>query len=382
MTEQVSADQQSNSPGTSSEVGVVTSTTGAHGPAQKKFRTQSFMIRVQSDKDFNVKIFPKLKYAAWQFHKTSGKAIHWHAIIKFDNARFSTAIAKTLIKNYKGSSVNVQKLMGTYEQAIAYIEKEGTKIIEFGQKPAPGKKGTLNMEEVKDIAKSQGMKGLAEQYPELIMRHGAGLSKLVTALKEKPERKTMEVIVLYGEAGTGKSSYAKQIAGESVYQYTKVGGSQNSFWFDGYEDEKVLIIDDFTGSTMPHEAMLKIMGTDPFRVEGKGSSTWACWEKVIITSNFEPQQWYCKYWDMSPKATKDAFFRRIHKILHFKGINILTSDCIIPKVEKIKWEKPFKAKKDFLVVDNWNAKRPPPLDSEEDLNSPPPVWLDPESSSN
>lgn len=110
----------------------------------------------------------------------------------------------------------------------------------------------------------------------------------------------MLVTIIWGDAGTGKSSWAIQEArkrwGDDVYFYTKVGGSRDTIWFNGYTNQKCIIMDDVSGRTIPYEYIIKITGNDPLDVEIKGGRVPAKWREVIITSNYNPVNWYNRIW--------------------------------------------------------------------------------------
>ena len=86
---------------------------------------------------------------------------------------------------------------------------------------------------------------------------------------------------IYGPAGSGKTSSILDIFGRrDVF----IASLSSSFPFDGYEGEKVLLLDDFR-SSLPYSELLRILDRYPYRVNIKGSSRYACWEKIVITSN-------------------------------------------------------------------------------------------------
>lgn len=130
----------------------------------------------------------------------------------------------------------------------------------------------------------------------------------------------MRVTIIWGDAGTGKSTWAVQQAKkrwpeEEIYYFTKVGGSRDAVWFNGYTGQRCIIMDDISGRMLPFEYILKITGNDPLDVELKGGREPAKWEEVIITSNYNPLGWYTRIWEENEES-KAAFFRRICTIIH------------------------------------------------------------------
>lgn len=109
------------------------------------------------------------------------------------------------------------------------------------------------------------------------------------------------VTVFWGPTGTGKTRRAWELGGMDAYP--KVPNTK--FW-DGYQGQKVVIIDEFRGD-ISISNLLRWFDRYPVLVEIKGSSTILCAETVYITSNLSPREWYR---DLD-EATVDALLRRL-----------------------------------------------------------------------
>jgi len=118
------------------------------------------------------------------------------------------------------------------------------------------------------------------------------------------EFRKVDVIVHWGEAGTGKTR-APYEEGAFVFDDYEKG------WWDGYEQESVVLLDDFYGG-VKWSFFLRLLDGYQVRLPVKGGHTYAAWSKIYITSNKHPDEWY-KDHDTSEKAFK----RRISKIIHF-----------------------------------------------------------------
>ena len=103
--------------------------------------------------------------------------------------------------------------------------------------------------------------------------------------------------VYYGPPGTGKTRRAK-------YEAERKYGAENVFWlpppeagklwWDGYNGEPAVIIDEYYGSFMQQTLLQRICDRYPLRVPTKGSTTPLLAKEIWITSNFEPVAWYKK----------------------------------------------------------------------------------------
>lgn len=109
------------------------------------------------------------------------------------------------------------------------------------------------------------------------------------------------VTVFWGPTGTGKTRRAWELGGLDAYP--KIPNTK--FW-DGYQGQKVVIIDEFRGDVSMSN-LLRWFDRYPVLVEIKGGSTILCAEVIYITSNLSPREWYR---DLD-EATVDALLRRL-----------------------------------------------------------------------
>lgn len=123
----------------------------------------------------------------------------------------------------------------------------------------------------------------------------------------------INVRVLWGDAGSGKSQWAiNHLVHGSYYKLDCSGVKQGNIWFDGYDGQDTLIIDDFDGDTCQLHFLKNLLDVYKLHLPIKGGFTWACWHYVVITSNEHPADWYFHM----PEVHKMALKRRIHTICH------------------------------------------------------------------
>lgn len=100
-----------------------------------------------------------------------------------------------------------------------------------------------------------------------------------------PERSwEMEVVVIYGPTGTGKSRLACE---ENPGCYWKQRGK----WWDNYISQEVVVLDEFYG-WLSWDVLLRMCDRYPMLVETKGGQTQFAAKKIIFTTNSEPCTWY------------------------------------------------------------------------------------------
>ena len=117
-----------------------------------------------------------------------------------------------------------------------------------------------------------------------MVKYGNGIKNAARQFAEKRNH-VMEVIVLVGLTGTGKSRLAAQLAGPDVYY--KPRGE----WWDDYDGQFSVILDDFYG-WLKYDEMLRLLDRYPHKVPIKGSFMEFNSKRIIITSNSEVCDWY------------------------------------------------------------------------------------------
>ena len=117
-------------------------------------------------------------------------------------------------------------------------------------------------------------------------------------LISKPRDHPVEVIVIQGPSGTGKSRYAKD-------NYPNAYWKQRSNWWDNYQDHETVVFDEFYG-WLPYDMLLRICDRYPLLVETKGGQVNFVAKTVVFTTNQIPERWY-------KNVYFKAFIRRVTK---------------------------------------------------------------------
>lgn len=137
------------------------------------------------------------------------------------------------------------------------------------------------------------------KYPRLEQRLKQSYGK-----SETRDFRKLEVIVHWGDAGTGKT---KKPYEEGAYLFD----DYDNGWWDGYDGESVICFDDFYGG-IKYNFLLRLLDGYQCRLKVKGGFTYARWSKVYITSNKPPTEWY-------NMGLTDALKRRITQVVHFNS---------------------------------------------------------------
>lgn len=144
---------------------------------------------------------------------------------------------------------------------------------------------------------SEVIEEIADNEFDLWVRYYRAFEKYLL-LKTKPRNHAVDVHVVQGPTGTGKSRWAMET-------YPGAYWKQRSNWWDGYMGHKTVIIDEFYG-WLPFDLLLRVCDRYPLLVETKGGQVQFVAETIIITSNSLPSNWY-------KSAYFPSFVRRVTK---------------------------------------------------------------------
>lgn len=135
----------------------------------------------------------------------------------------------------------------------------------------------------------KGMSGqeIFEQYPGPAFKYRKGINDAKMLNRPDPVDGGPDVRLYIGTTGLGKTRAAME---EFPDIYTVPIGS-GPLWFDGYDGQRSVLIDDFGGNIKLVD-LLKILDRYVQRVPIKGSFTWFNPSVIIITTNLHPSTWY------------------------------------------------------------------------------------------
>ena len=245
----------------------------------------------------------------FQTERGNSGTLHWQGYLETKVSR-----PFNFVKRFINGNPHLEKRQGTAEQAIAYCQKEDTRVAgpwECGTFTATKTRGQrTDIEALVDtMQKATSLKEVVQAHPKQSIRYSRGIQFTYSHLKAPTEHKVPEVWLLYGPTGTGKTRYA-------MAQNDPFKKSGSSPWFDGYDHSSTLIFDDFGGKTsrMPLTDVLNYTDRYPVKLPVKGNFVDRNCDLLIITTNIHPQLWY--EYD-GRQAHYKALARRFTRILYF-----------------------------------------------------------------
>ena len=217
----------------------------------------------------------------------------------------------THIQTWLQARCHCEKRLGTRDQAREYCLKEDTEPVELGNwVRTPGKR--TDIQQLYQDAKNKhlSLREVADKHGSTYMRYhrAAGHVRKIFSV-DKPEMRTeLKVSLFLGPPGTGKTHAAYE---EDKDLYALPLGKD--MWFDNYQGEKTLLLDDFSGELRLVD-LLRILDMYPVQIPVKGDFVWLQATRIIITSN-EPIEYWYKYQERTDSLA--ALKRRIHEVRRF-----------------------------------------------------------------
>lgn len=225
-------------------------------------------------------------YMIYQLEIGDNNTLHYQGYIEFNKKKRLTTAKKLIDKR-----AHLEVRRGTQQQAIDYCNKTDTRVMDtepfiFGI-PTPCEQGKRNdLLAVKEmIEKGVPEKTICDEHWKPWLNYHKAFKMYRTLITPKRDWKT-EVTVMIGPPGCGKSK-ACLATGERDQQYWK----QRSQWWDEYEGQPIVILDDFYG-WLPWDVLLRICDRYPLLVETKGGQAQFNAKQLFITSNAMPNTWY------------------------------------------------------------------------------------------
>lgn len=239
------------------------------------------------------------------------KRRHLQGFVRFKKTNRITGVKKC----FGLERIHLEGARGTDADNVKYCSKDdtrvvGTNIITRGKLPGPGCRTDLHRL-VSCIKEHEALEHLYDEFPGNMLRYPRGVSDCRSHYMEFRQWKPV-VDVYFGEPGTGKTRAAFESNEDS---YWIMPPHNDSVWFDGYNGNPSVIIDDFYG-WIKWSLLLQMLDRYPLRVQTKGGTTSFLARNIIITSNSHPRDWYtnklCHY---------GALRRRIDNVFEFMMVD-------------------------------------------------------------
>lgn len=250
----------------------------------------------------------RIRYIVFQLELCpSSDRLHYQGYMELTEPMRMAGVKRAIGDN----TMHLEKRRGTRDQARDYAMKDETREDgpwEFGDWKSGGQGKRCDLDNVVDLLQEgQSILEVADECPKEYIKYSKGIEKW-KALHYPPRdwNEAPEVIVIEGPTGSGKTRWVYDTYGDKSI-YHKMGGK----WWDGYEQQHVVLFDDFDKDIIPYRVMLQILDRYPMRVEVKGASIELNSPVFVLTTNVPMEGWY------PYERNIDALRRRVtrHEVL-------------------------------------------------------------------
>jgi len=256
----------------------------------------------------------QFSYMVYQLERAETGQLHLQGFCSLLKKARLNAVKKLL-----NPAVHLEQARGRPDQAADYCKKEDSRVAgpwEYGSAPDKRGKKSPTAQAIADIQAGKPLSAVATENPLAWVRSYRGLTSLAAALsKPAVAWREVTVFVYWGKTRSGKTRAAMESLcadGRLPYSMPVTSG----FWFDGYDGEDTLVIDDFYGQ-IKFSDMLRILDGHYIQIPVKGGFTWARWTRVFITSNTHPDGWWSASRATIPAESLAAMEARLGEITQF-----------------------------------------------------------------
>ncbi len=268
-----------------------------------------------SPDDLWIRVSEYVQYIIFQKERGENGTVHYQGYVELKKRQRFTRM------HYLFLNAHIESRRGNQKQAIAYCSKEDTRCDgpwENGIKKTPGKRSDLT-DFVVSIRRGDTINQIIDDHGTNLARYTKFYGMVKGAIKPQM-RMDLRVELHWGAPGMGKTRYAY----EKYPDIFPVPIGTN-LWFDNYDGQKQILIDDFTGN-MKLDHLLQMLDIYRVQIPVKGGYCWLRATTIIITSNVNYTDWYNfkdkngprKYY---PEVKLRALARRIHFIKHYDGLD-------------------------------------------------------------
>lgn len=279
------------------------------------FRGRNFQLTLNQIEKYTALVseFKKLKTCTYliscrEFAPNTGHE-HIHIYCHFNQPY-------TLSKKILSFGAHVEICRGSPKQNIAYIEKDGNVIEEYGSRPS---QGCRTVAELREMSPDE----VSPQYARIkkeVDREEIDKNTFFGMLDEirNGSLKGPEIIYITGASGNGKTYKAYEIATEK-YENEKIGKLtlNNNFIDIVNETAECFIIEEFRDSQIKASDFLQLTDKYGYRCNVKGGFITLRPKMIIICSIKHPSEIY-------HDEINEQFLRRITKTIYLNKGSIST----------------------------------------------------------
>lgn len=235
-----------------------------------------------------------IQFCVWQHETGENGTPHYQGYVQFTKRKRLTAVKRLLVAAHW--EISRSSPANNYEYCTS-TTKPGPRTP--GDNHGPWEHGTMlggqgnrgDLTAVREtILAGATVENLWDEHFSAMVRYSKGFMTF-KRLKSSKRNWAMEVVVLYGPTGTGKSHYAHTMYGDSLYVLPTAKGS-GTYW-DDYDGQETVLIDEMYGNRFSFGFLLQLCDRYEFTVPVHGGAGHQfVSRRIVMTSNSHPRDWY------------------------------------------------------------------------------------------
>ena len=299
-------------------------------PAPPKCRSFIFtcpaanLVKHGFTSDYFAALFDKggLTYICCGYEYSKTGYSHVQGFVRFQSPRSFKAALKFLTGPLDPVHIEVAR---SPTSALAYCQKGGS-YEEKGNTPHFSKSNTRSAgpRDLSAISKATEIKrqlytsmcngaspySLIHERPE---EYGFILSVSRFATADRIRAFPAQVLYVWGTTGLGKTTTFQTVCDRlNIKFYTKSPGDR---WFDGYDQQSVILFDEFSDSSFSCHQWNGLCNPHPPTLEVKGTKLSNLATHYVVLSNRSPDDLYART-QIEARSVWDAFRRRLTSVHH------------------------------------------------------------------
>lgn len=257
--------------------------------AQARSRGWCFTINnptLQDEEELQA-IIKETQYCTWGSEVGDSGTFHFQGFCYFKHPVTLTRLKSLL------SRAHLEQQRGTLSEAILYCHKDGT-YVEYGERPGTKRTSKEMWQFVISAAESGDVDRIRDEYPGIYFRY----FERIQSMRRRPSRPLDGDLGhewWMGPSGTGKSRTLWEL-------YPDHYAKELNKWWDGYQDEPVVAIEEWSPKNECTASFLKVWADRyPFPAQIKGGSLKKIRpQKIIVLSNYSIEQCFPNIEDLEP----------------------------------------------------------------------------------
>lgn len=160
----------------------------------------------------------------------------------------------------------------------------------------------------RDIRAGFSLGKIFEEHPKEFFPYYKGIERAMSLCSKSRQWKST-VFWLYGPTGTGKTRFVTDLVGYEDLYWKQSGHG----WWDGYEAQTNVIIDDYRTTFCKFNELLALLDRYPYQLQVKGAMRHLLARRIFITSPYSP----AKTWDLRTEEDLQQLERRVDCVVKF-----------------------------------------------------------------